>query len=383
MKIYDSAQKKMVEVYPANEFSMYVCGITPYDSAHLGHIFTFMMYDLVQRMLEHEGVAVKMVRNITDVDEPIYKKAAELGIPYTELATRETESFQQVLEQLHFKKPFAEPRASEYIPQMSQAVAQMIEAGHAYYIDKDIYFDTSTVEGYGSFAGFPQKLLLQILTNRGGDPERTGKRNPLDFLLWKSITDLKDPAAWDSVVGYGRPGWHIECSVMSESLLGIPFDLHGGGTDLIFPHHESEIAQAKGLGHQVKAKHWLHVSPLLLYGEKMSKSLGNLVFAKDLLQTYEPAVIRLALLHYHYRAGGEWRPELLNESKKLLDAVRTKATKTSQKQAENLYTSVEVALHNNLDTPSAVRALHAFVYQKPEGEPITADISRTFDLLGL
>lgn len=383
MKLYDTARKGFAEIVPKEAFTIYVCGITPYDSAHLGHIFTFMTYDLLQRLLEEEGMRVKMVRNITDVDEPIYKKAAELGVPYTELAERETASFQKVLQQLNFKKPFAEPKASEFIPQMAEAVQQMIDAGHAYAVDKDIYFDTSTVEHYGGFAGFPEKILLKMLQGRGGDPYRAKKRNRVDFLLWKSIDDPKDPAAWESPVGYGRPGWHIECSVMSESLLGIPFDLHGGGTDLIFPHHESEIAQAHGLGHPIKARYWLHVSPLLLYGEKMSKSLGNLVFAKDLLETYEPAVIRLALMNYHYRSGGEWRPELLESSASLLQAVRAKAQKTDQKQAENLFASVQLALHNNLDTPSVIRALHAFVYAKPTTTPKTVDISPTFNLLGL
>ncbi|MDB5186037.1 MAG: cysteinyl-tRNA synthetase, partial [Candidatus Saccharibacteria bacterium] len=209
---------------------MYVCGITPYDSAHLGHIFTFMTYDLLQRRLEDRGSTVQMVRNITDVDEPIYAKATQLGIHYKELASDETESFQATLRALNFRESYAEPKASEYIDEMAEAVKTLMDKGFAYHVDGDIYYDVSKFPDFGKFSGFNHRLQLAFMRERGGDPDRAGKRNPLDFLLWKGVSDPHDPAQWNTVVGNGRPGWHIECTVMSEKTLGIPFDLHGGGT---------------------------------------------------------------------------------------------------------------------------------------------------------
>jgi len=284
VKLFDTAQKTYIQFKPGRTVKMYICGITPYDSAHLGHIFTFMTYDLLQRRLEDMDHVVQLVRNITDVDEPIYARAHELGVVYTELAEAEISDFQAIMSTLNFRPAYAEPRASKYIAAMAAAVQSLLDAGVAYRLGEDIYYDVSSYPDFGIFSGFSKRLQLAFMALRGGDPERTGKRQPLDFLLWKGVTDPHDTAQWDSPVGRGRPGWHIECTVMSRQLLGTSFDLHGGGTDLIFPHHECEIAQSYGLEQPQPAQHWLHVSPLLHDGEKMSKSLGNLVFAKDLLK---------------------------------------------------------------------------------------------------
>lgn len=365
---------------------MYTCGITPYDSAHLGHIFTFMTYDLLQRRLEDAGHTVKLVRNITDVDEPIFKKAAEVGLPYTELAARETESFQAILRELNFRPAYAEPRASEYIAQMAAAVAELVRGGYAYSLEDDIYFDTARLNSFGSFSGFNHRLKVAFMRARGGDPERPGKRQPLDFLLWRHITSADDPAAWQSPVGRGRPGWHIECSVMAAELLGTPFDLHGGGNDLIFPHHECEIAQTAALGHGRLARHWMHVAPLIFAGEKMSKSLGNLVFVKDLLGSYEPAVIRLALMHYHYRVGGEWQPELLLRSATLLQHARACQDHVSRSESERLLERIRAALDNDLDTHQIIHALKDCTHQSREkraGPDGRAVFSQSLQLLGL
>jgi L-cysteine:1D-myo-inositol 2-amino-2-deoxy-alpha-D-glucopyranoside ligase len=202
------------------------------------------------------------------------------------------------------------------------------------------------------------------MRSRGGDPERRGKRHPLDFLLWRGISDPDDPAAWDSPLGRGRPGWHIECSVMSDKLLSAPFDLHGGGNDLIFPHHECEIAQSRGLGQKKLAKHWVHVAPLAFDGEKMSKSLGNLVFAKDLLTRYEPAVIRLALMKYSYRVGGEWQPELLDKTAHLLGHLRIRMTTIGEAAARTTLGRVRAAIDDDLNMPEIVRALSDCILQK-------------------
>lgn len=387
MKLYDTAKKAYCQFEPDHLVRIYVCGITPYDSAHLGHIFTFMTYDLLQRRLEDTGHEVRMVRNITDVDEPIYAKARQLGIHYAELAAHETAAFQDTLTKLNFRTPFAEPLASEYIDQMVAAVRQLYAAGFAYKVADDMYYDVGKFPKFAAFSGFGHRLLWTFMRERGGDPERPGKRHPLDFLLWKSIIDPADPAQWPSEFGSGRPGWHIECTVMSQALLGAPFDLHGGGTDLIFPHHSAEIAQSYGLDEACPAKHWLHVSPLLYAGEKMSKSLGNLVFAKDLLGQHEFAAIRLALMHYHHRIGGEWQPELLMEAEKLLRGVRTRKRLTSLEQAHSLLLEVRGALDDDLNTLEIIDALHRFVdahgqIASPDEEAITL-VDKTLSLLGL
>jgi L-cysteine:1D-myo-inositol 2-amino-2-deoxy-alpha-D-glucopyranoside ligase len=388
MKLFDTAQRKYVAFKCDHLVSMYVCGITPYDSAHLGHVFTFMTYDLLQRRLEDQGHEVRLVRNITDVDEPIYVKAKELGIPYTQLAEQEVQSFNKTMDALHFRSLYAEPRASQYISEMIAMIQNLMDEGFAYYVDKDVYYDTAKDVSFGSFSGLSPQLQKNFMANRGGDPQRKAKRKPLDFLLWKHIAETADPAQWESPFGQGRPGWHIECSVMSKQLLGLPFDLHGGGTDLIFPHHECEIAQNFGVSDTSVCKYWMHVSPMLLFGEKMSKSLGNLVFAKDLLERYDASVIRLSLMHFHHRVGGEWQPELLENSKSLLRSFYIKLEHASKKQTELLLAAVRTSLDDNLDTPQIVRLIHAFVASTNRSKDtddtnLAALKDHTLDLLGL
>ncbi|HET9174650.1 MAG TPA: hypothetical protein VFN56_05245 [Candidatus Saccharimonadales bacterium] len=388
MKLYDTAVRDYVQVNPPARVDMYVCGITPYDAAHLGHIFTFMTYDLLQRRLEDRGHEVRLVRNITDVDEPIYARAKTLGIPYTELACQEVASFRTTMDKLGFKRPYAEPSASEYITHMADTVQELVERGFGYRVDNDIYFDTSRFPEFGALSGFSRHLQMGLAAMRGGDPKRAGKRQPLDFLLWKGIDDATDPARWETPLGMGRPGWHIECSVMASELLDVPFFIHGGGADLIFPHHSAEVAQSFGMGHAELAQHWMHVYPMLSDGEKMSKSLGNLVFAKDLLNDYEPAVIRLALMHYHHRIGGEWQPELLKEAEQLLHAFRIASTKASRQHAELLLERVRSALDDDLNTLEVIDAMQAFIAENIEkpSEPSTRGsdlIAQTLDLLGL
>jgi L-cysteine:1D-myo-inositol 2-amino-2-deoxy-alpha-D-glucopyranoside ligase len=386
MKLYDTAAKAYVVFKPSKTVGIYTCGITPYDSAHLGHIFTFMTYDLLQRRLEDLGHEVRMVRNITDVDEPIYKRAKQIGIPYTDLAKKEIKSFQETMKLMNFRPTYAEPLASEYIDEMASAVKELIDNGFTYRVDEDIYFDTSKFRDFSKFSGFNNKLLLGLFKLRGGDPKRPGKREPLDFLLWKSISDANDPAQWDSVVGIGRPGWHIECSVMASKLLETPFDIHGGGADLIFPHHSCEIAQSYGLGVPLLARHWTHVSPLISDGEKMSKSLGNLVFARDLLKDHSSSVIRLALMHYHYRIGGEWQPELLNEAKNLLESVLYTAKLTDKTAAEQFLTNIRCALDDDINTLELIDAFHTFIDCKKSDKSSSDSrmlMKKAFDLAGI
>ncbi|MBC7708199.1 cysteine--tRNA ligase [Polaromonas sp.] len=386
MKLFDTPSQLYVAFEPGPVVGIYTCGITPYDSAHLGHIFTFQTYDLLQRRLEDRGHEVRLVRNITDVDEPIYKKAAELNMPFAALAEQETALFQSVLTRMNFRPAFAEPRASQYISQMAVAVDQLLTAGFAYRLEADIYFDTTKDPNFGLFSGFSDRLQYAFMQKRGGDPHRSGKRHPLDFLLWRGVSDTSDPAAWDTELGRGRPGWHIECSVMAGELLGTPFDLHGGGDDLIFPHHECEIAQSKALGQPQLAKTWMHVAPILYAGEKMSKSLGNLVFAKDLLEDYAPAVIRLALMKYHYRTGGEWQPEFLDEAAELMTECMAAEKTCSLESSTLLLSEVRAALDDDLDTHRIWHALCDFVSASPGAAPdpnAVANVATAKNLLGL
>lgn len=365
MKLYDTQQKQYIEPELGKEVKIYVCGITPYDSAHLGHIFTFMTYDLMARRLEDRGHKVTMVRNVTDVDEPMYARATKLGISYMELADSEISILHDVLRDLNFLPLSAEPRASDYISQMADAVSSLANKGFTYDLEGDIYFDVAKYSDFKTFSGFNDALLESLFADRGGNPLRKGKRDKLDFLLWKHIDDPNDPAQWDSSFGKGRPGWHIECSVMSNALLGKTFDIHGGGTDLIFPHHECEIAQSVALNGVIPAKIWSHVSPMLMAGEKMSKSLGNMVFAMDLLQKYNGAVIRLALMHYHHRMGGEWQEELLRSSKKLHQNFVAACTVSTLENAKTLLEEVRAALDDDINTLEAIDALHRFI-EKPK-----------------
>lgn len=388
MKLYDTASQCYSELKANKLVKIYVCGITPYDSAHLGHIFTFMTYDLLQRRLESLGHKVQMVRNITDVDEPIYSRAAELKIPYEELAKKEIASFHSVMDKLNFRPLYAEPLASQYIKEMALAVKELLNNKFAYYIDKDVYFDNSKYPEFANFSGFSHSLQMGLSAMRGGDPDRAGKRQPLDFLLWKSIDDPLDHVHWDSPVGEGRPGWHIECSVMAANILGTPFDIHGGGADLIFPHHSAEIAQNYGLGAPLTAKLWIHVYPLFSDGEKMSKSLGNLVFANDLLKKHEPAVVRLALMHYHHRIGGEWQPELLREARELLNKIHEMSQLADKRCAEQLLERIGMALDDDINTLEVIDAFHAFALSCSKVTPKNAGAGKelvleALDLVGL
>lgn len=352
MRFYDTQQGAVVEFLPPTHgpVRIYTCGVTPYDAAHVGHIFTFMTYDILQRRLEDEGFEVQLVRNVTDVDEPIYVRAAENGEDYRQLAARETGRLRSVLDNLHFRPAYAEPLASEYIGQMAEAVKKLLDQGDAYHLERDIYFDTGRSADFETSVTIPSRLLVPLMAERGGDPGRHGKRQPLDFLLWKGVTD-DDPIAWQTVIGRGRPGWHIECSVMSEALLGENFDIHGGGMDLVFPHHACERAQTAALTGSPQARHWMHVAPTALYGEKMSKSLGNLVFAHELLERWQPDTIRLALMSYHYRTGGEWQDERLTRAETIRSALQTIASSSKLPDTAAYLESIRQALDDDLNMP--------------------------------
>jgi L-cysteine:1D-myo-inositol 2-amino-2-deoxy-alpha-D-glucopyranoside ligase len=340
---------------PPRTVRMYVCGITPYDSTHLGHAATYINYDLLVRRLEDLGHEVRMVRNITDVDDSILPKARELGVPYLELADAETARFRSDMAALDLRPPVAEPRATDAVPEIIECVGQLLDKGNAYLSGGSVYFDVSTFPNYGKLSHYPEDRMVKLARARGGNPDDPHRRAPLDFVLWQP--SLADEPAWRAPFGAGRPGWHVECSCMVLHEHGPTIDLHGGGTDLIFPHHECEIAQSESLTGQTFARHWMHSAMVSYEGEKMSKSLGNLVFVSDLLKVADPRAIRLALTRHHYRSGFEWYDTDLDEAVALLHRLLAAAEKPDGPNPLPFADRVREAIDDDLDAPRALEAL--------------------------
>ena len=355
VRLYDTAQRAVVDFTPDRVVRMYVGGITPYDSTHLGHAATYLAYDLLARRLEELGHEVRMVRNVTDVDDSILPKARELGVPYLELAEAELARFQADMDALGMRPPIAEPRATEAIPDMIRMITELLERDHAYLTHGTVYFDVSSFPRFGELSHYTHEHMVRLAAARGGRPEDPHRREPLDFVLWQP--SLPDEPAWRAPFGVGRPGWHIECSVMATETLGTPLDLHGGGTDLIFPHHECEIAQSESLDQGPFAQHWMHSAMVSYEGEKMSKSLGNLVFVSDLLKRADPRAIRLALMRHHYRAGFEWYDTDLEEGTALLHRLLAAAGRPGGPNPASFADRFRAALDHDLDAPRALEAL--------------------------
>jgi L-cysteine:1D-myo-inositol 2-amino-2-deoxy-alpha-D-glucopyranoside ligase len=355
MRLYDTARRAVVPFDPPKTVRMYVCGITPYDSTHLGHAATYLTYDILIRRLEELGHDVRMVRNITDVDDSILPKARDLGIPYLELAEAEMARFHSDMSALEMRPPVAEPRATESIPRIIDLVARLLESGHAYLTAGTAYFDVSTFPEFGRLSHYSEEQMVRLARARGGNPDDPHRRAPLDFVLWQP--SLADEPAWRAPFGVGRPGWHIECSAMAMHEHGPTLDLHGGGTDLIFPHHEAEIAQSESLTGEPFARHWLHSAMVNYEGEKMSKSLGNLVFVSDLLKVADPRAIRLALLRHHYRHGFEWFDTDLEEGTALLHRLLAAAERPAGPDPRPFAQRIRDAIDDDLDTPRALDAL--------------------------
>jgi L-cysteine:1D-myo-inositol 2-amino-2-deoxy-alpha-D-glucopyranoside ligase len=355
MRLFDTAARRVVPFEPGEVVRMYVCGITPYDSTHLGHAATYLAYDLLIRRLEELGHEVRMVRNVTDVDDSILPKARELGVPYLELAASELARFHSDMEALGMRPPIAEPRATEAIPGMIDMINQLLDSGHAYLTHGTVYFDISTFPRFGELSHYSHEHMVKLARARGGKPDDPHRRDPLDFILWQP--SLPDEPAWRAPFGVGRPGWHVECSVMSMTALGPHLDLHGGGTDLIFPHHECEIAQSESVSGEPFCSHWMHSAMVSYEGEKMSKSLGNLVFVGDLLKTADPRAIRLALMRHHYRAGFEWYDTDLDEGTALLHRLLAAAERPTGPDPRPFAARVRDALDDDLDAPRAIEAL--------------------------
>ena len=286
LRLYDTAKRQVVPFEPAagpgGKVTIYTCGITPYDSAHLGHAATYLAYDVLQSRLRDMGYRPVLVRNVTDVDDDILRKAAELGVHFLDLAAEEMASFSADMDALGLLPADSEPRATSAIPDILGFIGMVLDSGHAYQAGGAVYFDVSSCGSFGSISHYGREEMLELARERGGKPDDPNKSDPLDFVLWQP--SAPGEPAWASLWGQGRPGWHIECSALVIRELGITIDLHGGGSDLIFPHHECEAAQSAAATGEPLARHWVHTGMIWYQGAKMSKSLGNLVFVRDLLR---------------------------------------------------------------------------------------------------
>jgi L-cysteine:1D-myo-inositol 2-amino-2-deoxy-alpha-D-glucopyranoside ligase len=349
MRLYDTARRRVVPFDPGPSVSMYTCGITPYDSTHLGHAATFMVYDVLQRRLRDRGHETRCVRNVTDVDDPLLVKARELGIHYLDLAAREVARLEEDLEALNFLPVHSSPRATSAIGEIRKVVARLLEAGHAYEVEGAVFFDVSTYDRFGEISHYDESEMLSLAAERGGAPDDPRKRNKLDFTLWQA--SKPDEPAWDSLWGAGRPGWHIECTALARRELGETIDLHGGGGDLIFPHHECSSAQSVCLTGRPLARHWLHAALVWKGDHKMSKSLGNLVFISDLRKSWDPAAIRLMILAHHYRTDWHWHDSLMPVATERLRRW------VAAGPGDGALAEVRAALDDDLDTPRALAAI--------------------------
>ena len=349
MRLYDTARGEVAEFRPGPVVTMYTCGITPYDATHVGHAATYVLYDVLQRRLRDIGHRTLCVRNITDVDDDLLRKARELGTPYLELAATETARFEADMAALGMLAAYSEPRATSAIHDILGFIGMVLDRGHAYQAAGGVYFDVASFDRFGQLSHLGRDEMLALAAERGGNPDDPAKRDPLDFVLWQPSAD--DEPAWPSQWGPGRPGWHIECSALALRELGVSIDLHGGGTDLIFPHHECETAQSEAATGERFVRHWLHAPMVELDGIKMSKSLGNLVFISDLVKNWDPMAVRLAIVDHPHRSPWAWHDELLPQATERLERWRAAGA------GEEGLDDVRAALDDDLDLPRAVAAI--------------------------
>ncbi len=338
--------------------TMYTCGITPYDATHLGHAAAYVGYDVLQRRLRDRGHDTRCVRNVTDVDDDLLRKAREVGMHYLDLAAAETARFDNDMVALEMIPSYSEPRATSAIAEIRSFVGTLLEKGHAYESAGAVYFDISTYDKFGEVSGYDRATMLEFARERGGNVDDPNKNDPLDFVLWQPSAEGEP--AWESLWGPGRPGWHIECSALAMRDLGETIDLHGGGSDLIFPHHECEAAQSEAATGQPFVRHWMHQAMVRMDGEKMSKSLGNLVFVSELRKTYDTRAIRLGIVVHHYRDEWEWNEQLMPDAAARLERWLAAG------EGDGALAEVRACLDNDLDTPGAVAAIDEAV-ERGEG----------------
>jgi cysteinyl-tRNA synthetase len=392
MKLFNTLTQSLEEFVPIDDtVRIYVCGVTPYDTTHLGHAFTYVSFDTLMRYLEYTGCKVKYVQNVTDIDDDILRKAREMGMAWDELGRRETERYLRDMDALNVRRPDVYAYASEETPTMIEIIQVLLAKGLAYENGGSVYYSVKRDAEFGGMARAiglnDYHAMLTIANERGNFPDDPRKRDPLDFVLWQA--HAPGEPAWPSPWGPGRPGWHIECSAMSMRYLGPQLDIHGGGEDLAFPHHTCEIAQSEHFtGKAPFSRFWVHTGMVHQDGEKMSKSLGNLTLVSDLLKDYSADAIRVTLLSHLYRCPWECFPEDLQVATELvarLQQVRTLVGEHTDGQDTVLSGRFHAAMKNDLNTPEALLLLHRAAETMLANHDINtgAEILRLARILGL
>jgi L-cysteine:1D-myo-inositol 2-amino-2-deoxy-alpha-D-glucopyranoside ligase len=359
LRLYDTRRRAVFPFRPrSSPITLYVCGVTPYDTTHLGHARTFLMFDVLVRHLEAAGKTVRYAQNVTDIDESILQRAARDGVDWRDLGKREERAFMADMRRLGWRRPDVMPHATRELPAMRLMIDGLLRKGYAYQISGGVYFDTSRARHYGELSRLPKARMRRILAAQDDaaldDPER---RHPIDFAVWRRVPS---GPTWPNTHGRGRPGWHIECSAMSLRHLGPQIDIHGGGSDLMYPHHENEIAQSEAAtGKRPFVGWWMHTGAVRLEAEKMSKSLGNMIFVRTALETTTREALRLYLLDGHYR-----RPFDHDEAELVRARERAAALAETLGRGplgplgrDNATREVLAALDDDLDTRTAIRAL--------------------------
>ena len=391
LSLHDTATNSPKPISKKSIYRMYVCGITPYDATHLGHANTYLTFDLINRYLRATGAEVKFVENITDIDDPLLERAARDGVAWEDLAHSQIELFKSDMVALHVIPPDHYIGAVEAIPQVITAIKALQDKGTVYQIEDDLYFEVRSDSDFGRRSNLTQAEMIEIFSQRGGDPDKPGKRDPLDALLW--LAQRPNEPGWESVFGIGRPGWHIECCAIALNYLDIDgaletsIDIQGGGSDLIFPHHEMSAAQSKMINGREFATHYVHAGMIGLDGEKMSKSKGNLVLVSNLLKIgRDPMAIRLALLSHHYRSDHIWTESDLIRAEEFLDEMRIALSRMEVAPTDSTINQIISALADDLDTPAAINALRNWMDATYAGQVggSPGELSRAIDtLLGI
>lgn len=389
LRLYDSADRQIRPTSPGATATMYVCGITPYDATHLGHAATYLAFDIVNRVWRDDGYAVHYVQNVTDVDDPLFERAERDGVDWRHLGDRETELFRTDMTALRVIPPQDYVAATEAIDEVVEMIEKLLASGAAYIIDDpdhpDVYYRADATVQFGYESNVDRDTMLRLFAERGGDPLRSGKADPLDALLWRA--HRPGEPSWPSPFGPGRPGWHVECSAISLSRIGFGFDVQGGGSDLIFPHHEFSAAHAESMtGQRRFARHYVHAGMIGWDGHKMSKSRGNLVLVSRLrAQGVDPSAIRLGLLAGHYRADRSWSDDVLADASARLHRWRTATALPAGPDATELLRRLRRYLADDLDTPKALAAVDGWVADAVEfgGHDPTAPglVARAVDAL--
>jgi L-cysteine:1D-myo-inositol 2-amino-2-deoxy-alpha-D-glucopyranoside ligase len=391
LNLFDTALQSISKIAKKSKYRIYVCGITPYDATHLGHANTYLAFDLINRYLKATGSEVLFVQNITDIDDPLLERANRDGIDWRELATSQIDLFRSDMVALHILPPAHYIGAVEAIPLVLAAIARLEEAGAVYKVETDYYFSVRSDSEFGRRSHLSQEEMIKIFSQRGGDPQREGKQDPLDALLW--LAQRPNEPGWESGYGVGRPGWHIECCAIALGYLEIDaseessIDIQGGGSDLIFPHHEMSAAQGKAINGKEFATSYVHAGMIGLDGEKMSKSKGNLVFVSKLLNAgVNPMAIRIALMSHHYRQDHMWQESDLTAAQEFLSELQIALSRMEVAPTDGVITDIIAALSDDIDTPRALKSLQRWIADTNDGgsggKP--GELSRAIDaLLGI